>query len=444
MLFDFTQELSLENRNLKIYQRLRGLFFFLSAVLAIYLAILILFPNRYFYFNFANSTAKDNSIDNPRDNQDTAITNGSVTKEKALIFDTMISESFPNASIDFSLTKNPEADLTGKIFVQKTFRALFYPDGSPLGFKDGTLLKSGSDYFIVSDGKLRKFSTLALKNFSFSDNQFTLVEASDLKYNPVGEIIDQKEGYPNSSLFKIADNFYLLSNGKLRPFTSQSAFNSQYDSSLALEKNEDFLKQYPLDENPIGFSDGSLISYADSVYIVSEGKIFPIDNPQTFINDGFDWNDVQIAGADEISLYERAKLFNKSSINPAGTIFSAEEKPLWFFIKDEKKLPIPSEKILASWLHKKPILFSLNNTGECQIEKGGYFWQTNTYKCDLNMKTAGALYGNEFRFTMTPNSNIQLAEISVDFSKAINKTNLRNSLVSLYNKIISNYYAPVK
>ena len=444
MFFDFTKEISLQGKTLRIYRWLRGMLFVTFLLLAIYLAILVLFPSRHFSFDFTNPTSSSNSIVGPRDMQDVPKTDGMASKENPLVFDTMINESFPDALVNFSLNEDLTSPLSGNISIQKTYRALFYPTGTPIGFKDGTLVKTGFDHFIISNGSLRKFSTLALKNLGFSENQFIQVDANDLKYNPVGDFIAPNDGYPNDSLFKISDNFYMFENGKLRPFTSLAAFNSQYDSSLAIEKNDDFLNQYPLDENPIGFSDGSLISYADSVFIVSEGNVYPIDNPQTFIADGFDWNDVIPANADEIGLYTRTKLFNKTSTNPAGAIFSAVESPLWYVIKDEKKLPIPSEKILNSWLRKKPILFSTSDTAQCQIKKIGYFFQNNSYSCQLKLRDTRALYGNEFRFTLQPDSEIQLSQIDITYSKAINTSNLRSSLAGLYNKITSNYYAPIK
>lgn len=444
MFFDFTQEISLQGKTLQIYRWLRGLLFVTFLLLAIYLALLILFPSRSFYFTFANPTSNNNTILSPRDESDSPLINGAIAKNKPIIFDTMISENFPDASVDFSLAGNYSKPLSGKISIQKTYRALFYPTDLPIGFKDGTLLKTGSDHFIVSDGYARKFSTLALKNLGFSENQFVQVTADDLKYNPVGDFIDQNSDYPNNSLFKIADTFYIFYNGKLRPFTSVAAFNSQFDASLAIEKDASFLNQYPLDENPIGFSDGSLISYADSIFIVSEGNILPIDNPQTFLDNGFDWNDVIPANADEISLYARTKLFNKNSVSPTGVIFSSIDSSSWFFIKDEKKLPISSEKILASWLHKKPILFSTNDISECRIEKVGYFFQPNNYTCKLQLETSGALYGNEFRFIIEPNLDAKISTINVTYSRAVSLPNLKISLGSFRNKITSNYYAPIQ
>lgn len=447
MLLDFTKELSLTGKNLKIYQRLQRLFFILAFLLGIYLAILILFPSRYFMFNFATPASKDNSIVNPRDADDLPTTNGKILAEKKLIYDTPSSENFPNAQIDFSLNKNSSALQTGNISVQKSFRAIFYPTGNPIGFKDGSLLKNGADYFIISNGALRKFSSNAVNSLGFSENQFTSVTAEDLKYNPTGEAIDQTNTYPDNSLFKITDNLYMLSAGKLKPFTSPQAFASQYAEVQAIAKDENFLKQYPLDENPIGFADGSLISSADSVFIVSEGKIFPIDNPQTFLDNGFDWNDVVSVSADEFSLYEKMKLFNKSSTHPAGTIFSAIEKPEWFFIKDAQKLPVPSEKILASWLHKKPVTFSLKgieSVSNCSIEKNSLLFWKKSYVCKIEFQDPNELYGNNFRFVTTANSNIQINDIQIEFSKAVNTPNLKASLLNLYNKIISNYYAPAE
>ena len=44
--------------------------------------------------------------------------------------------------------------------------------------------------------------------------------------------------YPDSSLFKINDDYYILENSHLRKFSSIKAFLSQYDLRQVIEKKE--------------------------------------------------------------------------------------------------------------------------------------------------------------------------------------------------------------
>jgi len=68
------------------------------------------------------------------------------------------------------------------------------------GFKDGTLLKNSDDYYLVSDGKLRKFKDgHMLSVLGFSSDSFQEITTNELDYNEQGDNISDIANYPNDS-----------------------------------------------------------------------------------------------------------------------------------------------------------------------------------------------------------------------------------------------------
>jgi hypothetical protein len=310
-----------------------------------------------------------------------------------------------------------------------------------MGFRDGTLLKNKNDFYMVSDGKLRKFADMRIIDaFGFFENSFLSVEEDELAYNSKGDDIDKNSRYPDDSLFLIQDNFYQLQDSKLKKFVSDSAFFTYYDLSQAIKKNSDFLKEYEISSDLIGFFEGSLLSYADSIYVVEDGKIFPIDNPLTFSGKDFDWNDVVQASADEIAIYEKEKLFTIANNHPSGTIFTTTEDHLSYLIIGGEKHLLPGENIASSWTNTAPIPVSQNSLdikSSCQIKKSSL--RSNVFECSLSIAEMQQLIGSDYVFSLKPTKETQLDFIHVEFKKDVGFKNLRFTAGEILNRIKNNY-----
>lgn len=200
---------------------------------------------------------------------------------------------------------------------------------------------------------------------------------------------------------------------------------------------------FPVSEEKIGFADGSLISSPDSIFIVSNGKILPIDSEVTFLSSGFRWEDVIQAGSDELSLYEKGKLFTLASPHPDGTVFSATDEKSWYLIKDGRKLKLPSENIMRSWTKLTPIDASaqgLETSVACQLQKD--FWSRRSYSCRIPLENLQNLPGKDFRFETTSDSEIKVNTISARFIRDMNYTNFLFSASTFLNRIKNHYASP--
>jgi hypothetical protein len=439
-MLDLTKEIKLDKKNYRVYRRWQAFFYASCFSFALYVAYFIFFPTQTFNFSFVMLTSNKGNALNPRDAKGTLILDGKFSAEQKNYFDASLVGSFSKVKLSFTPKSNALSPENSHLDLRKSYRAFLFPEGQPIGFKDGTLLENNNAFYLISDGKLRKFSSPAIITaLGFPENAFIAASDTDLKYNSLDEEITDTKSYPTDSLFKINETYYHLdSNGMLEKFISAGAFHSQYDEHLAISKPTDFLGNYPLTENPIGFADGSLVSYGLSAYIVSKNKIYPIGDPDIFLNQGYDWGDIITISGDEFSLYEKEKLFTLTSIHPDGTIFFTPDTRRWYRIENGQKQELPSENIANSWLKKKPITVlakSLEVLGGCDLKKEFF----GNYSCFIPLDDTKDTAGKYYEFTFVPKNNLAIDNLNLLYEKNMTMQNLKLSVRNMILKIKARY-----
>ncbi len=441
MKFDFTHEAILDKKDRKTYHLLQTIVYFGAFLGTLYFSYLILFPSRTFEFDFTNPNSSANSIISPRNELGIPLSNGKIAENKNLYFDTALVGNFSQAVISFTLSRNSAAAESGAAEVRRSYQAFFYPEGEPVGFKDGTLIKNNGNYYLISVGQLRKFENInAVSAFGFPPGAFVAADTEEMSYNPPGREIKSTENYPDGLLFKINDDYHILADQKLKKFISAAVFLTQYSSGQTINKSADFLAKYELAGDPVGFSDGSLISYGDGVYIISGKNFFPIDNPVTFEALGYDWNSVIPASADELSLYQRGKLTNIKGVHPDGTIFSVAEDNRYYIIQDGLKHLLPSSNIAVSWGKNNPIIVSkkeLEISSRCAIRKK--ILAAQTYVCELPIENLANFFGKDYEFKQNFSQAGEIDSLEVTFKNTVSVANLKATLRDMINRIIIRY-----
>jgi hypothetical protein len=443
MPFDFTQEVPLEKKNYKIYKVFQILLYLASFVFALFLLFSLFFPTGYFVFSFPNFNSTKNTLRDPRNDQNNILEKGQVKSGESMIFDASIVGSYSEMSASFDLGKKSAEMNDGKIEIRKSYRAFLLPKGDPIGFQDGSLIENGNNFYIVSEGKLRMFENknIAL-SMGFSEAGFIKISPDELSSNSKGDLISIKDGYPQSSLFKIKNYFYMLSGGQLNKFVSTSAYLSRFNENQAVIKDEKFLENYKISENLLGFSEGSLIAYGNAAFVVSGKEILPIGDPTIFAASGFSWNDLINVSSDEASLYVRGKIFALDSVHPDGTIFFSSDSGKFYIIKDGKKHLLSGEKAVASWNKRAPIEVSeksLNISDSCDFQKKTFDFGTASYTCKVSIENIANLPGKDYELKIIPENNIDINQIDISFKKTVSQQGFRQSILNILGKIKGNY-----
>jgi hypothetical protein len=444
MNFDLTPEIILDEKKQRIYFYSKIILYFLAFVVAALLLLNIVFSSKFFTYSFLKPAGTASGISIPRKEDGSNLERGSINAAENFYFDSALLGNFSQVQVKFKLNNN-SSNINGEsVLIKKSYQALLYPEGSPMGFRDGTLLKNSANFYIVSEEKLRNFQNEALlSELGFSQEAFQEVSSEDLKYNQIGERITDSNTYPDSSLFRISDDFYALKNGQLQKFISQKAYLSQYSENQAIQKDAAFFNTYPLSETQIGFGDGSLLVYGESVYLTSGNNFFPIDSVATFEAMGFNWDDLILASGEEISFYAKDKLLNISGVHPNGTVFyvTGEDGSVrWYLIKNRKKHLLPSGKIANSWLKKTPIsgeFESLFRFSECRFKEKGIFYKSFT--CDAPIDGLQKSTGKDYEFSLAFNENVRIDSIDLEFKKTYTFSNFKRFVNNVITGLINTY-----
>ncbi|MDD5396429.1 MAG: hypothetical protein PHW24_00015 [Candidatus Moranbacteria bacterium] len=431
-MFDLTKQIRLSTELQKKYQLARAVLHVVFVVSALFIAYRILFPIIPMDFSIANPSSNKNTLVFPRLGQAGEFPKkGLLPKGSSLFFNANPTGQFSSAVVNLTFDKNGQNLEGTTVKINKSYQAFFFPTGEPVGFKDGTLLTTENGaYYIVSNGLLRKFAnTDIILQLGFPKSAFMLVSQDDLKYNKPGNDVADTLSYPENSLFAIGDNYYELKNGKLLPFISTQAFLSQYPQTAAIAKNSDFFAQYPASETSLGFADGTLGSAADSVYILSEGKSYPVASANSFNVMGLNWNDIIPLDQNELSIYDKQKQFTVDDPHPNGIIFKDQKTNELFIIKDGKKLPVPNETILKTYSKQRPIIASLDDSkleASCTLKKK--LFSDNNYACQTSLENLMAAVGNDYQINVAFPNGATITNLNATFSTPFNWESMRNSL----------------
>lgn len=445
-MLDLTKEIQLEGNLRKKYTAARVFLHIVFLAIVLFTLDQIFFPSLSFVFDFSNANSPKNNLNlSPATSQSNTLSKGSATVNDILAFDANPYGIFSDATINLTTNSNSKNMENSSITIRKSYEAFFYPTGSPIGFKDGTLLTmADGSYYIVSDSAVRKFSnTDIILQLGYSKNSFVQISKDDLKYNKTGNDITDANDYPDDTFFAIGDTYYELRNRQLFPFVSIQAFLSQFDANQAIIKNDDFFNKYKVAETSLGFADGTLVSLAPSVFILSEGKSYPVSNAETFVRMGFDWNSVIPINSEELGIYEKQKQFTYNQPHPDGTLFLDQETNKYFVIDNGEKHLIESAAIAKTYSKQKPVLANLKESEigvSCQLKKA--WLSSNAYTCIIPLHSLNNLRGNDFRIDAKFTDNTKVANINTTFSTSLTWTNLILALSKIKGNLITNYIQP--
>lgn len=183
-----------------------------------------------------------------------------------------------------------------------------------------------------------------------------------------------------------------------------------------------------------------LLSANDSVFIASQGKIWPIADAITFSSMGWSWDDVIPSNSEETGKYEKQKLFTVKNPHPDGTIFSKKENGKYYLIENGEKREIENIENFLPYLKTTPIISEekgLEIKSHCKLQSTFSF--SKKYKCTIPIQKMRSLIGNDFQFEANFGNEVKITQISATFKKSFNLENLKSSISILKSRTAANY-----
>ena len=319
----------------------------------------IIFPTIPFSFNFnAPQSAKNTFLDPRNAGNQAPITNGHILGGQTIVGNFESPLTFSATRISFTLSKNLPGDAQFKASLSRSYRSFFFPiDEIPLA------------------------------------------------------------SFEHPPLYRDTEGIYYAEiDGTLKRFVSGAAYLSHYPESFAIPLPPSIEQSLPISSDWIGFRSGSLISFADSVFLVmSEDEIRPFGNPDILLSMGYRFDDVLPVHEEEIGIYERGRALRYGAPQSDGTLFQDQDSGVYLLVHNQKLRPITSPEYRKFILEQTtPIIASLSSRNTLlSCIPVSIWYRQKTFTCDIPKNALSEEFGNTFQFSLKNNSLDAPADLDI-------------------------------
>lgn len=379
----FTEPIiAVEPRWQKRYRIFRGVLYGFVILIAVLFISRTLFPTLIFSFNFKTPSSSKNNILAPRSETGVIRTNGKVEAGGVFIANTAAVGSFSGVHIRATLENKSALPETLDFSLRRSYQSFFLPTGPAIG------------------------------------------------------------NFVRETLYHIDTIYYVLRDNILYPFVSEQAYLSAYPESFALPATEDLLKQYPVSEQWVGFRVGSLVSFADGIYIiVSDTEMRPIGSADIFVALGYHFEDVIAGNEEEIGIYKRGRIFLLGAVHPDGTLLLDQDTRTYYLVDQGFKRPIESPTYRDFLLSKQtPItVSSLQSEIQAKCDLTPSF-SGRTFSCSAPIDMLAPGFGNDFEIHLAGNdTDIDINTLTVSLDTLRNDQNMFTLLAQIKQRLFSRF-----
>jgi len=363
------------------YQIARVFLYTVIVSVVIYFFLQTFFPTFTFFYNFRVSNSGNTLLD-PHSASNVPATNGKVVENGALITSASVTGKFSQVLVSLALEKKSAIPNTLQVTLKRSYRSFFLPTGSSV------------------------------------------------------------TGFPEESVYLVDDVYYALRGDSLYPFVSSNAYVSRYPESKAIRENTDFLKKYHVSEDWIGYRVGTMVSFADGVFLItSETEMRPIGNAETLLALGYRFEDVRPASEEEIGIYKRRRIILLGTQHPDGTLLLDRDTNIYYLVENNFKRAIVDASYRDFIMSKQsPIIASSEESKKqvsCVLEPG-LLGQSFSCQTPIDLLVAG--FGNDFQVTIEKNdTDIDISTLEVSFKTEKNKQNIMLILSQIKQRLFSRF-----
>lgn len=365
-----------------IYLKLRVALAVGIVILGAAIAYAFLFPTIETSFDFRNPKSSKNQIFDPRSEIGTPRTNGKLETTGQLVANTSPLGDFSELTVELDLEKQSETPNQINVSVEKSYRAFRYPVGDP-----------------ITD-------------------------------------------FPAANLYQIDGNYYVLQDQTLHPFVSDAAFLSRYPATMAREESISWRDRYVVAPDFVGFRIGSLISFADGVYIVtSDTDIRPIGSAEIFLALGLNFEDVIPVSEEDLGIYKRGRIFLMGAAHPDGTLFEDASSGTLYLVDGGTRRPVESARyrdFLKSQIH--PILASesgSDNVAHCTAVAG---FLPRTLSCTLTLDPVKSSLGPDYEIVLAAaDTDIDISTLTLAFTTRLDRENMTTLLAKIKMRVLTRF-----
>jgi hypothetical protein len=181
-----------------------------------------------------------------------------------------------------------------------------YEDGAPIKYANYSLLESKmGNKFLLVDSALRKFeSEEVVRAIGYHPDEFELIEMSEFKLFEKGEDLTVGSIYPAGALLQDNETgaVFFIQDAVKYPVPSKDLLLINFSSYSIIPVHPEELEKYEQGAL-VKPREGSLLMVPNdpAVYVISQGKRWPIISEDVFEELGYDWKNVKTVSAATLS-----------------------------------------------------------------------------------------------------------------------------------------------
>ncbi len=152
--------------------------------------------------------------------------------------------------------------------------------------------------------------------------------------------------YPNGTLFKAENNpdVYYLQEGKKRKIQSMSVLLSRFDPKTIVEIPESELGRYETGL-PLHFPNYSVFKEGNSYYLLDFDELRPFENYEVVRKLGYNPGEIEEVKAEDLSGYQIGSTIKLEENDPMGKLLKVKENGAFYYIKNGIYHPLSDAKI---------------------------------------------------------------------------------------------------
>ncbi len=363
-----------------LYRRLRVLLWIVIVFGGGAFILSLLFPTITQSFDFDNPGSSRNTIIEPRAPDTTPLTTGKVSPDQNMVANTSLLGDFSSATIRFTLEDDSALPQAPTATLRRAYRSLLLPLGEPIdAVQRETIVRSG-------------------------------------------------------------DTYYVFENNTLFPFISEAAYRSRFDEEQpVIDVDTNALSRFPRAETQIGFRIGSLVSFADGVFVVtSPTEIRPIGSAEILLALGYRFEDVKSASEEELGLYERGRIILLNTPHADGTLFRDLDTEEVFIVEGGKRRVI-ADAAYRAFLEReqRPIPTRTSDRDEsvsCNPEAGIF---PRTYRCEVLLERFRDNAGFDYELTLgSTDQAFEIETLNLAFNTHLTLDNARTLVAKVKQRIL--------
>jgi len=199
-------EIKLNKKDYATYRLWRNFIYVVFLILFLFFSYRLIFPAKYFVYFFNHSNSLKNTLHD-------------ISQQKNFLkFYASTPQDFSNAKVEIELKKKNPNFANKKIYLQKSYRAFFYPNGAPLtnldNISENSLVASGISVFIVGHNK--KFpinNPITFQSFGYDWNSVESGTKIDLSKYQKQKLFTINSTHPDGTVFITDKNNYYYAEG---------------------------------------------------------------------------------------------------------------------------------------------------------------------------------------------------------------------------------------